>query len=807
VVTAAFFRPALGVCVIVLLLGLLSGIRSAAAQESGTASPPPESAKLEEVIVTAQRREQNLSDVPMTVQTFAQQDLDQQGLRTIDDLTRVAPAVTFLRSGSNANSNFNDENSDISIRGVDSQSGPATTAIYLDDAPIQARIIALNNPSPYPALFDLERVEVLKGPQGTLFGTGAEGGAIRFITPAASVTDYSGYVRAEFGQIEDGGQNYEIGAAFGGPIIDGVLGFRVSASFREDGGWVDRVDYVRPPSYLAPCTGCSSPATVYTAAPTASNITEPNANWHDTDTFHGQLRWQPADNLTIDPSIYVQTLHINDTGAYWINLSDPANGVYNNGNAQRDSSTDPWTLSALRIAWHLPWADVFSATSYLARDQHSSSDYSQWVDTVFFSNQYPPPGDTSTAPFTDHQRTFSQEIRLSSPEARGGVQWTAGVYYGHSYENVTAQIYSQDLSPATPNYIAFDSPVDSVLDEQLAAFGELSYDFLRVFTVTAGLRYSKLNYTTSSVMTGYGALGDGMTTSVSASGSSRPVTPRFVLDYKPDADSLYYASAAKGFRTGSTNPPIPSGEVTACGGQVPENVAPDWVWQYEIGAKNTLLERRLQLNVSVYYLQWSNIQQSLYLPCGVNFSANLGEAVGKGGELSLTWIATNDLTIGFTGAYTDTAYTEVVTLPGFGGSYTAVRPGDHLPASPWNLDANAEYVWNAFAKHPYIRADYQFATAQHSLTAYQDPANAPLADPTIPGLPEIRMLSVRGGLRFNGFDVSIFAQNALNYHTPIYVSRDFATSPVNGIQPDLDTNYYGRGYPPRTIGLTTTYRF
>lgn len=799
--------PARGVYA-VLLVSLISGVPSGVAAESSNSSSAPESTRLEEVIVTAQRREEKLLDVPMTVQVFAQQDLDQQGLRTIDDLTRVAPGVTFLRSGSNANSNFDDENSDISIRGVDSQSGPATTALYLDDAPIQARIIALNNPNPYPALFDLERVEVLKGPQGTLFGTGAEGGAIRFITPAASVTSYSGYARAEYGHNSSGGNNYEIGAAIGGPIIDGVLGFRVSASFREDGGWVDRVDYIRPPSYLAPCTGCvTSPATVYTAAPTVTNVTEPNANWHDTATFQGKLRWQPIENLTIDPSIYIQTLHINDTGAYWINISDPANSVYNNGNAQRNSSTDPWTVSALKIAWHLPWADLFSATSYLARDQHSSSDYSQWVDTIFLSNQYPAPGDTSTAPFTDHQRNFTQEIRLSSNNTQGRLQWTAGVFYGHAYENVTAQIFSFNLSPTTPNYLAFDSPVDSVLDKQLAVFGEASYKLSRVFSVTAGLRYSKLDYTTSSVSTAYGALGDGTTSSVTVSGDAHPVTPRFVLNYKPNEDSLYYASAAKGFRTGSTNPPLPPGDVTACGTQVPTNVSPDWVWQYEIGAKNTFLQGRLQVSGSLYYLEWKNIQQSLYLTCGANFNANLGEAVGKGGDLTLAWLVTEGLTVGLTGAYTDTRYTEVVTLPGFGGSFTPVQPGDHLPASPWNVNANAEYVWTAVAKHPYIRLDYQYATAQHSLTAYLNPANAPLADPTLPGLPEIRILSARAGLRFSGFDVSLFAQNVLNYHTPIYVARDFATAEVNGVTPDFNTNYYGRGYAPRTIGVTTTYRF
>jgi hypothetical protein len=141
------------------------------------------------------------------------------------------------------------------------------------------------------------------------------------------------------------------------------------------------------------------------------------------------------------------------------------------------------------------------------------------------------------------------------------------------------------------------------------------------------------------------------------------------------------------------------------------------------------------------------------------------------------------------------------------GSYTVVRNGDHQPASPWNLDASAEYVFSAISRKPYVRLDYQLATAQRSLTPYLDPANAPNADPALVGLPEIRMLNLRAGLRFSGFDVSLFVQNALDYHTPTYTSRDNATSPSNGVFPNFDTNFYGRGFAPRTYGVTGIYRF
>ena len=189
-----------------------------------------------------------------------------------------------MRNGMSSSGNYNDEDSDISIRGIDSTAGTATTGIYVDDTPIQTRHLKFGTVNPYPALFDLDRVEVLRGPQGTLFGAGSEGGTIRFITPEPSLTTYSGYARAEFGQIDGGGQSYEAGAAFGGPIIDGVLGFRVSASFREDGGWVDRVNYNAPPSTVDP----AGFATLYSGNPAVTGTTEKNANWRDTQTFRAR---------------------------------------------------------------------------------------------------------------------------------------------------------------------------------------------------------------------------------------------------------------------------------------------------------------------------------------------------------------------------------------------------------------------------------------------------------------------------------------------------------------------------------------
>jgi len=775
----------------------------------GFADAPADTGELGEVVVTAQRRSERLMDVPMSIQAFSQQNLDQQGVRSVDDLTRVAPGVTFLRNGMSSSGNYNDEDSDISIRGIDSSAGAATTGIYIDDTPIQTRHLNFGTVNPYPALFDLDRIEVLKGPQGTLFGAGSEGGTVRFITPEPSLTTYSGYARAEYGKIDGGGSNYEAGAAFGGPLIDGVLGFRISASFREDGGWVNRVDYTRPPSTIDP-----SGSTIYSGNPVVTDTTEKNANWHDTQTFRAALKWQPVDGLSIDPSIYVQTLHINDTAAYWLNISNPSDNVYNNGNAQRDPSTDPWYLGSIKVTWNQPWATITSNTSYFSRQQHSVSDYSQWFDTVFFLTEYPPVGQVNTSYFTDHQNNFNEEIRLSSVDSNSRLQWTAGLFYTHTNEDSTEYVVSDGACaggicptnvPGLPaGEVTYIQPRFSMLDKQAAIFGEATWKFTDVLKFTAGLRYSDLQYFGVVQEQEQGLFGT-LNVNTPSSGSSRPVTPRFVLNYQPNTDTLVYASAAKGFRPGGINTTLPDSCFKGTGVSPEAAAAPfssDSLWQYEIGTKDSLFDHRMTVKAAIYYIKWKNIQQFIYLACGLGIDYNTGEVTGKGGDLEIQWRALDALTLGITASYTDSSFDDNVVL---GTSDTVVTAGDHLQASPWNLDLNAEYVWTANDVKPYLRLDYQFATPQRSLIPYTDSANGANSDSTLPGLPEIRVLNLRAGVRLSGVDVSLFANNALNYHTPIFVSRDF-NAPAYGL-PNLDTNYFGRGYAPRTVGVTATYKF
>ncbi len=341
----------------------------------------------------------------MSIQAFSQESLDQLGVRSVDDLTRVSPGVTFIRNGMSSSGNYNDEDSDISIRGIDSTAGTATTGIYVDDTPIQTRHLNFGTVNPYPALFDLDRVEVLKGPQGTLFGAGSEGGTIRFITPDPSLTTYPGYARAEFGQIDNGGT--ATGAARR-RRPDHRWRARLSGQRLVPGGW-----------WLGESRDLHAPPNADGAPPrhsiAAIRRRRPNANWREHATFRVALKWQPIDGSIIRPCI-TNSAHQRHRGLLAHYLGSGEN-VYNNGNAQRDPSTDPLlgrdqaeVGPRLRIAL-LEYLVLTIAIRAPLRTTPSTCAPPESFGEL--PNPYPAAGDQRLRDFHDHQRNFYEEIRLS----------------------------------------------------------------------------------------------------------------------------------------------------------------------------------------------------------------------------------------------------------------------------------------------------------------------------------------------------------------------------------------------------------
>jgi outer membrane receptor protein involved in Fe transport len=425
----------------------------------------------------------------------------------------------------------------------------------------------------------------------------------------------------------------------------------------------------------------------------------------------------------------------------------------------------------------------------------------------------------------DHQNNFYQEVRLQSVDTAARVVWTTGLFYSHLDENTTETVFDPNLNdeynaaygtpfctPQAPclNGEILTQPVSQIIDTQYALFGDATLKITDAWKITAGVRASHIKY--SGDLAYYGpflspAVGPLTPLAATGSNSENPITPKAVIAYQPDAGNLFYASAAKGYRPGGIN-----GELSSiCGSNLasigltagPELYAADSLWSYELGAKDSLLEGRMQVNASAFIIDWNNIQQAVYLPgCGQNFVENLGKVRSVGGEIELQTRPFEALLLDLSIAHVDAKYTRTVCAGPTvctGESPPAqpvVTEGDRLPGAPWTFLASAEYSFRAMEnRKPYLRADYQYATAQTALQPIQDPNNG-VSDPTYTGLPLIKTLALRAGLRWSGIDLSLFAQNLTDSHPILTHTRDTISSNL----------LYDHTIRPRTIGITATYR-
>lgn len=746
--------------------------------------------ELQEVIVTAQRREERLQDVPISISVYSQATMDAQGVRVIDDISRITPGITFVRGAINNNS----ESSDIAIRGIASNAGAATTGVYIDDTPIQARHLSFPSYNTYPALFDIERVEVLRGPQGTLFGAGSEGGTVRFISPEPGLDHFSAYARSEVATTTNGDPVYEIGAAGGGPLATGKIGFRASASYRHEGGYVDRLDW----------------HTVRTLADAS------NAN--DTTTARIALKWAVTDDLSITPSVYFQKRDVDDTAAWWSprpGEPDPTNGQFSapfrNGNAVPQPSTDKFVLPALKIEWNFGALQLVSSTSYFKRDQTATTDYTQFDRAIFLGDPYPPPDVQGSGFWGDHQKNWTQELRLQSTDPTTRVSWTAGLFYQHSKETTSHRVYDPTLLtelgvPADfgGGFIYVEDPRVGV-DRQVAAFGQVDVKVTERTKVTLGLRYADAEFDGTTFFPETLVVGP----EVSSSGTQKehPLTPKVALDYQLGPANLVYVTAAKGFRVGGTNPKVGQfcygGSDSALGqiglSDVPPSFSSDSVWSYEIGTKNSFADNRALLDASAYLVKWRNIQQNVPLTaCGFQYTGNLGEAESKGFDVQALVKVSQALSLGGTFSYTDAQFTKTVQLQPTVQSI--VQDGDHLAGSPWTGVIFGQFDLPLAGKEAYLRADYQYSAKQSDLVPGQNPLNGGYAL-WFPSVPAQSYTSLRAGLKRGGLDLSLFAQNLFDTQPKLTATQDIGT-PLGGTP-----LFYVISWRPRTVGLTATYHY
>ncbi len=492
---------------------------------------PDTSDGIQDIVVTATRQAQVLSKVPISATAYDQQRLDRQGVRQIDDIYRLTPGVNFERTNLRSN---------ISIRGISSTAGAATTGIYIDDTPIQVRTIGYSANNAYPAVFDLERIEVLRGPQGTLFGAGSQGGTIRFIQTSPNMNDTTAYARGELANTQGGDISYEGGVAFGAPIVEDKIGFRASAYFRRDGGYIDRV--TGTPRVVS-SNGSAGPDD--SVAFDNIRMARKDSNSTETTSLRLAVAFQPTESLKITPSITYQRIKSPDSiSLYWPSLSDEKNSDFRtpmwvptvdaNHVAIPDAPlTEPlrdrFLLPALAINFDMGPVELVSSTAYFDRKSRFEPNYTQLYQALYARRQVPNFGDYATSPQDNVQKNFTQEIRLQSTDTNARFTWVAGGFYTHNKQrsvqnskvNFVQTVPSissgtvpgfppplpavNDGAPFGPGYSAYVNyygmnPVNGVttyyadlrsVDEQYAAFGEANFNVTERLKLTAGVRVSR----------------------------------------------------------------------------------------------------------------------------------------------------------------------------------------------------------------------------------------------------------------------------------------------------------------------------
>ncbi|MBN8831503.1 MAG: TonB-dependent receptor [Sphingomonadales bacterium] len=819
-------------------------------------------AESDEIIVTATRSAEPLSKVPISVSTFSNEEMQKQGIRQFQDIVRFTPGLQLNESAFGGN--------DVSIRGIRSNAGAATTGIYIDDVPIQQRELGSTG-AVFPAVFDLERVEVLRGPQGTLFGSGSQGGTIRFIRAQPSLTDYTGYARAEGAISPHHEGSYELGAAVGGPLIKDKLGFRVSAIHRRDGGWIDKMTgtYALNPAAGASTGALKGASLIFTPG----QVTDADYNWKETTALSGALKFAATETLTITPSVFYQKEKNGGVNtAFWQAASNPGNHQFvlpdfspapADGRkfaattiADTESGAAKLIMASVNAEWDAGFATVYSTTSYLKQTRHQYYDYTNGYQTAYMGDIAPIAGAKAPSLSAAEQESFIQEVRLQS-NSDGPLKWVVGGFYQHNKQHSSLAIevntwkYSQNffgipvsdaVNPFGPGYLyseaMWGAPIlgeslvydgdDWATERQLAGFAQADLKLSEQLTITAGVRYGRnwLDYTQSlrgpenNSNAPFGApCTTGPTCAFNAGGEWAPsypggsvrnventFTPKVGVNFQMDDRNLLYASVSKGYRPGGGQMSLPGacnsdliimGYVDGQGrAQTPLTYGSDTVWAYEVGSKNRrLFGGAVNFSGSAFIIKWKEIQTALSVPtCGYSFVDNLSSATVKGVDFEIDVKPVEQLTLSVSGGYTEMKLDDQLVAPN-GGIVLAKGVPVAGSGPKWRIVTSADFQQPISDEIDlYARTDvtYQGATPRSGI---QVPGVINY-DALLPPPAAFTLVNARIGVRYNGVDVSLFANNLLD-NTTLLTESHGRRRPM----------WTGTGARPRQIGVTAAYRF
>jgi outer membrane receptor protein involved in Fe transport len=674
---------------------------------SGPVSPATPTKQLEEIVVTSQKRRENARKIPGSIGVIGGSELINHHIQNYEDITRTLPGVSFA-----ANNGPGQDN--ISIRGVSSTVGNPTVGVYLDEVPI-ITVQGFVGQS-QPRLFDLDRIEVLRGPQGTLYGASSEGGTIRFITTQPDLENYSAYIRTDDSGTVHGGPNTEEQMAINIPLVKDKVALRLVGDFNYTSGYID------------------------TYAPITLQKEKDGTNWEHGGVFRATMKVQIDPDFVITPSFFFQNEHDGDAPTFIESL-----GTYKQDKYVREWIDDTLYIPSLTMKKNLGFGEVTTVSAYYTRDTDRQADGTYFnsaaIAQFYLDPTYPQytaqnnsilANVASPVLFNDRFHTLTQEIRLASNPGR--LRWVVGAFYSdqqwthNDYEvapGFTAdfqKIYGYNINdsilgePGNPGLWDNDL-VWHIYDHnevrQLAGFGQVDFDLLPTLHLSAGERYVWSQETFSEVGAGFFDIGGGGTegTPYRQAAHFQASTPKFSLTYDVADDATIYSVVARGFRLGgattpNTNISCVQGLQELGDASAPTTYGPDHLWSYEAGSKALLLDKTLSVNVAGYYINWSRIQQTITIPiCGGAFNANVGDAEAYGGEVELRYKppSVSGLAVGLN------AGAEHATITSTTNTSTAAVGENVLFTPAWSATALTDYDFPISPNmQGFVRADYDW---------------------------------------------------------------------------------------------------
>jgi len=737
--------------------------------------------QLEEVVVTAQKRSENLQDVPVSVQALGTERLDELQISDMTDYARFLPNVTIQTAAPGF--------STIYMRGVASgennnPSGPLpSVGVYRDEQPVTTITGPLDI-----HVYDIARVEVLAGPQGTLYGASSQAGTIRIITNKPSPSGFSAAYDLEANKVSHGDYGYGFEGYVNQPLGESMA-VRLVGWAQHDAGYIDNVPGALtypiglPPDNLGPVTVNNA------------RLVENDYNEVDTYGARAALRVDLNENWTVTPTLNAQRTEADGGFAY-----DPGKGDLNVSRFRPESSDDKWFQAAMTIEGTASDLDIVYAGALMKRwiDAESDySDYSYFYDTLagygaYWVDDAGNPHDISQyIQSKDVYKKQSHELRISTPSDQP-LRVTGGLFYQRQTHNIQQRYKIDDLAAATevpgwPDTIWLTKQLR--VDRDTAAFADMSFDVSEKLTLNAGVRFFKARNS----LVGFFGFGEGYSGSTGVAACNAPEevegspctnvdkvtedkghTYRLNAQYDIDEDRMVYVTYSTGYRPGGINrrgtlPPYES----------------DYLKNLEFGWKTTWLQNRLRWNGAIYSETWDDFQFSFLGANGLTEIRNAGAAKMKGIETDLSWVVAEGFTLNGAAAYTDAELDEdYVPDP---SAPPAAPKGTSLPVTAkFKGNLTARYEWTVGDMDAHVQG-----SVVHTTSAWPD---LRLDDRAVVGkLPSYTTFDLAAGVQKANWRIEAYAKNLLDEEGQLDRNVACVTSVCSRV--------FVTPIRPRTIGL------